>query len=343
MFVGARTPGSYLGCQWSVGLVVEMLLLGCLVCIARRMASELFSVFHTQPLQFPVTAKYSNERSLLLSQGLCRANPDLLRYLAFQDLYNLSMQSVKRRQEIFSLGPPGGPSNWDVVYAECWQLITDFSNQFVTEPSSDPLPHLLTPPSTGSPVRRQITDIMDCPRGMSYHELSWEKARLWSESPRVEKGAGSPPEGKSIKTAVSEALENASKRCLSWSGGIISYLSKRKLFAYFLKEIPHSKDAIPFKNFQLVIWCIEGLSQLALCSYHEDKYGVVQKDLPAICMSLIHLSKALDVLVKAPIPLSCTKRNIVYDLESNAKYATRAGEVLCRRHKHILSHKSGPL
>jgi hypothetical protein len=147
------------------------------------MASELFSVFHTQPLQFPVTAKYSNERSLLLSQGLCRANPDLLRYLAFQDLYNLSMQSVKRRQEIFSLGPPGGPSNWDVVYAECWQLITDFSNQFVTEPSSDPLPHLLTPPSTGSPVRRQITDIMDCPRGMSYHELSWEKARLWSESP----------------------------------------------------------------------------------------------------------------------------------------------------------------
>jgi nucleoporin NDC1 len=47
-----------------------------------------------------------------------------------------------------------------------------------------------------------------------------------------------------------------------------------------------------------VIWAIQGLSCLAAASFKEDRYGVVQKDLPAIITSLLQLKQALDRLQK---------------------------------------------
>ncbi|KAI8513067.1 Nuclear pore complex subunit [Branchiostoma belcheri] len=78
-------------------------------------------------------------------------------------------------------------------------------------------------------------------------------------------------------------------------------LRRTPVLAYFLQQLPEAASAELFKDAQLVVWVLEGLSHLVAASYTEDTYGVVQKSLPDVLTALLGLHEALDRHFKMPL------------------------------------------
>jgi nucleoporin NDC1 len=88
------------------------------------------------------------------------------------------------------------------------------------------------------------------------------------------------------------------------------FLSKSPLASYpvkFLKAVrdkfsnnalfssaPDAGTRSVFAESQIIIWAVEGLSYLISSSILEDRYGVVQKDLPRVISCLFVLQKTVD-------------------------------------------------
>ena len=49
-----------------------------------------------------------------------------------------------------------------------------------------------------------------------------------------------------------------------------------------------------FAKSQLVIWAVEGLSNLISASVFEDRFGVVQKQLPKILSAMLNLQQTVE-------------------------------------------------
>jgi hypothetical protein len=75
-------------------------------------------------------------------------------------------------------------------------------------------------------------------------------------------------------------------------------LCKKPGISFIFGERPDAKVRYYLAQCQPVIWAVQSLSHLAAASFREDRYGIVQKDLPAIITSLFQLKEALDKLQK---------------------------------------------
>ncbi len=71
----------------------------------------------------------------------------------------------------------------------------------------------------------------------------------------------------------------------------MSFLKKQRFFAHFYKENTNYKTEQLFVDSFLVINALKGLSNLVMCSYTEDEYGIVQQTLPDIISTFIDLQK----------------------------------------------------
>ncbi|XP_069985261.1 nucleoporin NDC1 [Penaeus vannamei] len=71
-------------------------------------------------------------------------------------------------------------------------------------------------------------------------------------------------------------------------------LKKYPFFGYFLSELPDAAYRSIFAEALPVIWAVQAFGDLIAASFKEDKYGVVQRNIPDILMAFIHLQKVVD-------------------------------------------------
>ncbi len=69
------------------------------------------------------------------------------------------------------------------------------------------------------------------------------------------------------------------------------FFKKQAFLKKIYKENPNSKTQALFVDSFLVIQALKGLSNLAMKSFTEDQYGIVQQTLPEILITLIQLQK----------------------------------------------------
>ncbi|RZC36408.1 Ndc1 Nup domain containing protein [Asbolus verrucosus] len=69
---------------------------------------------------------------------------------------------------------------------------------------------------------------------------------------------------------------------------------------FLFGELPQVNIQKCLGNGQLIVWASQGIAELASASLSEDKYGIVQKDLPVIITTLVQLKQSLDKLNKVP-------------------------------------------
>ncbi|KAG8191256.1 hypothetical protein JTE90_003268 [Oedothorax gibbosus] len=81
---------------------------------------------------------------------------------------------------------------------------------------------------------------------------------------------------------------------------IKSHLRQRPVVAYFLDELPGTKIQQLFSYSQPLIWMIEALGYFVSASYSEDKFGVIQQQLPEIICLLLDIKIAEE---KLPVDL----------------------------------------
>ena len=62
----------------------------------------------------------------------------------------------------------------------------------------------------------------------------------------------------------------------------------------FISTKPISQVRSAFAKSQLVIWAVEALSNLISASVFEDRFGVVQKQLPKILAAMLNLQQTVE-------------------------------------------------
>ncbi len=72
---------------------------------------------------------------------------------------------------------------------------------------------------------------------------------------------------------------------------MIAFLKNKRVFSQLYKENTNYKTEQLFVDSFLVINALKGLSNLAMSSYTEDEYGIVQQTLPDIINTFIELQK----------------------------------------------------
>ncbi|KAM9789556.1 LOW QUALITY PROTEIN: nucleoporin NDC1 [Neosynchiropus ocellatus] len=92
----------------------------------------LFRIFLTERYSFPVQPTFTEDVDQCLPKVLSGEQPFIVKFLALQDLAQLSRHSPSRRAEVFTLSQPGGhPHNWNAVSRECLSLLADLNQRLV--------------------------------------------------------------------------------------------------------------------------------------------------------------------------------------------------------------------
>ena len=290
----------------------------------------IFSINMTKRIRFPITARQTttaaassapNASSFIMlmdamkSGGASTSSSNqsalLLKHLAFQDFADLAAaQSKFRRSEFFTLSQPGGhPHHWNDVRSRCLNVIEEFS-QDLEKASKPALPTAATPvvSSHTSTVTEATTAT---PTLMRLRRLGGPQTPVNSVSKSVgfassdiqcfiPTGTGSVP----LQTGGNNQHANENGTLLSKLGAylvgpekIAAAISAASAFSFsggsggFLGD---SAVRSVYAKSQLVIWAVEGLSHLVAASISEDRYGVVQKDLPKVLEALLTLQQTVE-------------------------------------------------
>lgn len=90
---------------------------------------------------------------------------------------------------------------------------------------------------------------------------------------------------------------------------VISFVMSLKrypIFGYFLSDLPDAPNRSIFAEALPVIWAVQALGDLTAASFTEDKYGVVQRNIPDILMAFTQLQKVVDGLGRVTITRRAT-------------------------------------
>ncbi|XP_050717069.1 uncharacterized protein LOC126998905 isoform X2 [Eriocheir sinensis] len=124
----------------------------------------------------------------------------------------------------------------------------------------------------------------------------------------INKNEVAKPQPTSLKTRISKLLQS---------------LKRYQIFGYFLSELPDAVNRSIFVEALPVIWAVHALGDLAAASFTEDKFGVVQRNIPDILMAFTQLQKVLDNLGRATITRRANTAGN-YQLELKLRKALRA-------------------
>ncbi|KAJ0177803.1 hypothetical protein K1T71_006676 [Dendrolimus kikuchii] len=231
-----------------------------------------FNIVLTEPMKFPIVSD-----SCLTLQNALAQRSQFNGYLGAQDLRIMSMTDGLRRAHIFTLSQPGGhPRNWNGLLEQCLGIITDFSKQLDCingEPKSDMNKSTLRPVLNGS----------------AYSKIPYsDTLRNMAQSPKL-------LNLKDNKNNAEDTFSNAVKEEFNV---LLNKLCQKPGISYMFGELTDIKLKYVLMQAQPVMWTCEGLSFIAAASLNEDKYGVVQNDLPIIISALMNLKQNLEKLTK---------------------------------------------
>ena len=277
--------------------------------------NTIFNINMTKRIHFPITAMESSESSCITlmdamkNDGLkssLKESSLLLKHLAFQDFAEITAAlSPIRRSEFFNLSQPGGhPHNWNEVCSICLGAIAQFSEDLVlaSKPNaaklneqSSKLNNIGVSETPTMPRLRRLggtlTPSMEV-RGAMSNMSSGVQELVPSRMQKLHQGENKRNSVQIQETTVfnkiekyitgpekiAVALSNASSVFSNPSGYTSSDASIRLVYA----------------RSQLVIWAVEGLAHLVSASITEDRYGVVQKDLPKVLEALLLLQRTVE-------------------------------------------------
>lgn len=310
---------------------------GSLILFVWIFGHKLLVIFHTQRYTFPVESTFSQEQDHRLCVAIKNRTVLLLKFLAMFDLCHLSQFSSIRRKQIFSLSQPSGrPSNWTDVSTECLYLIDSLTTKLSSEVSLQAHLQQITMDSKqlGSAVRNNgerngyanghanghvvqspppYPSPFESPLSITKRQTmssSPGKVHLWSEtSGNAEKVPSPRPVQHAnvfvrMRTKVIDKVDNFVWRLNQVPHNIACSLKERPIIGFLFDETPEARTQAIFADCQLHIWAVEALSRLVAASYTEDTFGVVQKSLPDIFISLVSLLQALDKHSKLTLALT---------------------------------------
>ena len=303
---------------WSYAtLVLHTWVINALLVLNFGLLHAIFNINMTKRTKFPILhlekppTAYINLMDAMRNDGTksnVKESGLLLKHLAFQDFAEIAASESKvRRSEFFTLSQPGGhPHHWNEVRSICLNTISEFSGDLekaskpaniVTATPLTPLPagpnsnfNLATQTPTMPRLRRlggpqnQITDTIEklghssgiqevlpsklsVLQGSTNSNLVTEKEKYGLRT--LERYLFSPEK---IGTAVTNAA------------------------SVFTIPGPSGDTAIRsvYAKSQVVIWSVEGLAHLIAASIDEDRFGVVQKDLPEVLEAFLLLQKTVE-------------------------------------------------
>jgi nucleoporin NDC1 len=260
----------------------------------------LFRVNLTEHLVFPVTPVYKNSDGLTLHQSMAMIDIPIIQHLGYLDLKIVAERDHGRREELFTLSHPGGhPYNWNAIVEESLKLIRKFTDNInkantETQPARENKEYRVAKDYSSSKSSAVVstgnhsTSISGM-RNMSLRVQNMSDIYLY-QSPSNIVQVQSPPVNISQESVIMTVKLYASQA--------LDALCKKLGISFIFGELSDAKVKYYLAQCQPVIWAVQSLSHLAAASFREDRYGVVQKDLPAIITSLFQLKEALDKLQK---------------------------------------------
>ncbi|XP_068624234.1 nucleoporin NDC1-like [Battus philenor] len=237
-----------------------------------------FNIVLTEPMNFPI----ESDTKLTLNKAL--AHPSKFnRHLATLDLKMLSMTDINRRYEIFALSQPGGhPRNWNNLLEICIDIITEFNKELEI--------------INGDGINGEFDSCHDLQHKKNMVNTTPPNASFYSNSLRNMAQSSTLFELKDHnKNKVDNTLNNALKQELN---NYIQKLCQKPGISYLFGDLTDTRLKFLLIKSQPVIWTCEGLATIAAASIKEDKYGVVQSDLPMIITTFVNLKQNLDRLMK---------------------------------------------
>ncbi|KAF9430131.1 Nucleoporin NDC1 [Entomortierella beljakovae] len=229
----------------------------------------------------------------------------LITYHAFQELNTLARYTPPMRKEIFSEAA-FVPSSWKQVSERCIELLDKAVVRIDKASSKKPLAaSVAASESLSATIRRRLpigkggaveTNIFrasksekffDSLKGPSTEEIL-TKARI-----EADKSLADPNSGKRPNLGGSrDRLELVAFRWISNS--LKDLVFKHPELQKQLSQIPKPALFHATEDFQLTVWSFQSLARLVVASYNEDRYGIVQKDIPRILESMLKLLMSLE-------------------------------------------------
>lgn len=233
----------------------------------------IFNIVLTEPMKFPIVS----DRNLTLHEVLAQRS-QFNGFLGAQDLRILSISDLARRQEIFTLSQPGGhPRNWNNILEQSLNIINTFNKEL------DSINADVKPVEKEAALR--ITANVSSNTGFSYNG----KLRNMAESPQLYE----------LKDHNKNKVENTFANTVKEEFDcFVQRLCQKPGICYLFGELTDTKLKFLLSQAQPVMWTCEGLAFIAAASLKEDKYGVVQNDLPILISTFINLKQNLDKLSK---------------------------------------------
>uniref|UniRef100_A0A8C9W3F0 Nucleoporin NDC1 n=1 Tax=Scleropages formosus TaxID=113540 RepID=A0A8C9W3F0_SCLFO len=301
-------------------LLYHLWLSGTFLLLTWHITLLLFRIFITEAYSFPVQSSFSEDVSQCLPKVLSEKQPLILKFLALQDLFLLSQQSLSRRMEVFSLSQPGGhPHNWNAICKECLSLLSDLSQRLVEYQEVVASNGRARPLSSHSDQRSTSSETL----GMRFL-LLLELVSGGVPDLQIFIGLKTPSSSPFSSSSVNRFVGNVDPSS-PWYGSVQSphvmrrgpklwtastgrlkfahvknFLARRVLIMYLFNKLPEASSQALFADSQAHIWALEGLSNLVAASYKEDRFGVVQTMLPSILSTMLLLQEAVDKHFKLP-------------------------------------------
>ncbi|XP_034485885.1 nucleoporin Ndc1 [Drosophila innubila] len=243
----------------------------------------------------------ASEKQVTVVSALGLFNVHVVQSLAAHFIYNESKRKDSTvRLEIFQLTEPGNrPANWRELCDQSLSIIGSFTDDLTdsmrqisqmkgSEQSSD----INGPLLAEKLLLRQYNQLYGI-RSAVAPPPSEDHVQQWDTKPR---------HVPNWCERISIQLEESLQRMLRRIPGII----------YLFVEPEGAKTMFMLENSLPVVWLTQALAEICVASLKEDRYGVVQDDLPAIIKSLHRLKCELDKLSNTMINLKANNISFNY-------------------------------
>ncbi|KAG0197320.1 Nucleoporin NDC1 [Mortierella sp. GBA30] len=294
------------GPRWySIGLATRLFVTSFSVVVFLESVHLVCDYFLAQKMD--VTAASVDPNACIVSglkvDGSNTTPETLLTYHAFQELAHFAGLNAARRTEIFA-DTTCIPSCWSQISSHCIGVLDKATNRINKASSKAPVSAATTSTagtqSFNSSVRRRLPPgqggafesnvfrptkhdhFFDSLKGPSTEELL-ARSRIEVDKSLTEKDSTKRPN-------VAGSRDRLEVVAFRW----ISKTVRELVFSHpeiqkQLKKIPNPEVLHATDDFHLVIWSFQSLARLVMASYKEDRYGVVQKDIPKILESMLGL------------------------------------------------------
>lgn len=282
----------------SIRLIFYAWILSSQILCNMYLTDTFFNILITEPIEFEIerNAMIQNCSGITLVEALSLTKLPVAQHLASLDLYNVAVSnSSDRRGKIFSLSIPGGhPYNWNHLSSQCLVLINGLCEEISeTVKNLNPNQMHVELPKRGKPT---ASDVAEQILRRQYNESVLIKNRISSNARSSQSCITSTgtivldtdPCGK-INDYVNNIIQSFRDVC--WT----TFQTIPGLY-YLFGEQKDSKLTHILSQSKYIIWITQALAGLCEKSLTEDKYGVIQIELPQIIKSLLNLKITLDKL-----------------------------------------------